>query len=547
MDNLDNLRNKIHGRDYRATIPSNLPTRKWLHSWLFDTEIEGNYQKDVEKWIGALIILNLIALLFEHVHKIYEPNQHLFHLFDIFSVIIFTFEYLLRLYLSPEESEFTGNKKHTPYVNYIKNPFAIVDFFAVAPFYIQAFLPIDLRILRFLRLLRILKLFRVLIPSYHEFIALNQGRTFRQKIHAIIFPSEFGGSLQGLFDSFIVVWVIISVLCVILESVSQIRYILHIQFIIIDAIAVSIFTIEYCLRLYCCVENPQFRHPITGRFKQVKTTSSVIDFLAILPFFLEVFLHHLLDLRFLRVFRLMRLLKLTRYTGATSTLTKVIAREFPVMCTAAFIMLLLVIMTASLGYLFEHDAQPDKFENIPQSIYWAVITLASVGYGDISPVTSLGRFMTILMSLLGIGIFAIPAALLSSAFTDQLRTERETLKNSLYEILSDGVIDDQETAFIAKEAQRLHLNEDEVARLIDRAIKDRELQDDVSTLPLHKIAQHPETAIKHYRLLLSQIKMLGIMTNNEKFIETAVNQNRLTTRDLEFWNKIHVHEINIKS
>ena len=547
MDNLDNLRNKIHGRDYRAKISTNLPTRKWLHSWLFDTEIEGNYQKDVENWIGALIVLNLIALLFEHVHKIYDPNQHLFHLFDIFSVIVFTFEYLLRLYLSPEDSEFTGNKKHNAYVNYIKSPFAIVDFFAVAPFYIQAFLPIDLRILRFLRLLRILKLFRVLIPSYKEFVVLNQGRTFRQKIHAIIFPSEFGGSLQGIFDSFIVVWVIISVLCVILESVSQIRYILNIQFIIIDAIAVTIFTIEYCLRLYCCVENPQFSHPITGRLKQAQTTSSIIDFLAILPFFLEVFLHHLLDLRFLRVFRLMRLLKLTRYTGATSTLTKVIARELPVMCSSAFIMLLLVILTASLGYLFEHEAQPDKFENIPQSIYWAVITLASVGYGDISPVTSLGRFMTILMSLLGIGIFAIPAALLSSAFTDQLRIERETLKNSLYEILSDGIIDEQETAFIAKEAQRLHLNEDEVARLIDRAIKDRELQDDVSKLPLHKIAQHPETAIKHYRLLLSQIKMLSIMTNNEKFIETAVKQDRLTKKDLEFWNKMHEHKINIKS
>jgi voltage-gated potassium channel Kch len=547
MDNLDNLRNKIHGRDYRANISTNLPTRKWLHSWLFDTEIEGNYQKDVENWIGALIVLNLIVLLFEHVHKIYDPNQHLFHLFDIFSVVVFTFEYLLRLYLSPEDSEFTENEKHNAYVNYIKSPFAIVDFFAVAPFYIQAFLPIDLRILRFLRLLRILKLFRVLIPSYKEFVVLNQGRTFRQKIHAIIFPSEFGGSLQGIFDSFIVVWVIISVLCVILESVSQIRYILNIQFIIIDAIAVSIFTIEYCLRLYCCVENPQFSHPITGRFKQAQTTSSIIDFLAILPFFLEVFLHHLLDLRFLRVFRLMRLLKLTRYTGATSTLTKVIAREFPVMCSAAFIMLLLVIMTASLGYLFEHEAQPDKFENIPQSIYWAVITLASVGYGDIYPITPLGRVMTILMSLLGIGIFAIPAALLSSAFTDQLRIERETLKNSLYEILSDGIIDDKETAFIAKEAQRLHLNEDEVARLIDRASKDRELQDDVSKLPLHKIAQHPETAIKHYLLLLSQIKMLSIMTNNEKFIETAVKQDRLTKKDLEFWNKMHAHEINIKS
>ena len=121
MDNLNNLRGKVHGRDYRADISVNLPTRKWLHSWLFDTEIEGNYQKDVENWIGILIVLNLFALLFEHVPKIYAPNQDLFHLFDIFSVSIFTFEYLLRLYLSPEDNEFTGNKKHNAYLNYIKS------------------------------------------------------------------------------------------------------------------------------------------------------------------------------------------------------------------------------------------------------------------------------------------------------------------------------------------------------------------------------------------------------------------------------------------
>ena len=538
MDNLNNLHSKVHVKDYRANISANLPIRKWLHSWFFDAEIEGNYQKYVENWIGALIVLNLFALLFEHAPKIYVPNQYLFHLFDIFSVSVFTFEYSLRLYLSPEDSEFTANKKHNAYVNYIKSPFAIVDFLAVAPFYIQAFLPIDLRILRFFRLLRILKLFRVLIPAYKEFFVINRGRTFRQKIHALLFPSEFGGDLQRIVDSFIVVWVVISVVCVILESVTQIRYILSIQFIIIDAIAVSIFTLEYFLRLYCCVENPDYHHPISGRLKQAKTAASIIDFLAILPFFLEIFLHHLLDLRFLRVFRLMRLLKLTRYTGATSTLNKVIARELPVLCTSAFIMLLLVILTAILGYLLEHEAQPNKFENIPQSIYWAVITLASIGYGDITPVTPLGRLMTIILALLGIGIFAIPAALLSSAFTDQLRIERETLKNSLYEILSNGKIDEQETDFISKEAKRLHLNEDEVARLIYRAQKERELNDDVSKLPLHKIAQKPETSIEHYRLLLSQIKMLSIMTNNKKFIEIAIKQNRLTSDDIEFWKKI---------
>jgi len=80
--------------------------------------------------------------------------------------------------------------------------------------------------------------------------------------------------------------------------------------------------------------------------------------------------------------------------------------------------------------LFEHDAQPDKFENIPQSIYWSVVTLASVGYGDISPITPMGRVMTVVMALLGIGIFAVPAAVLSSSFNDQIHSDREALQSN---------------------------------------------------------------------------------------------------------------------
>ena len=535
----DDIRGKIRGHDYRADISTDLPFRKWLYSWLFDPKIEFNYQKEVENWIALLIVVNLMALLFEQVPQIHEPHALLFHVFDIFSVIVFSIEYLMRLYVAPEDEEFNSdNKKGLAYLRYMKSPFAVVDFLSVAPFYLQAFLPVDLRMLRFLRLLRILKIFRILIPAYQQFVIANKGRTFRQKMHALVFPSEYGGSLQGLFDTFIVVWVIISVVSVVLESVVAIEYILHIQFIIIDAIAVGIFTMEYCMRLYCCVEEPGFESAVTGRFKQAKSSSSVIDFLAILPFFLEIILHHLMDLRFLRVFRLMRLLKLTRYTGATATLTKVIAREMPVLGASAFIMLLLVILTASLGYLFEHDAQPEKFDNIPQSIYWAVITLASVGYGDISPVTTGGRIMTIFLALLGIGIFAIPAALLSSAFTDQLRIERETLTNALYEMLSDGIISEEEAEIINLEAKRLHLSEEDVNRLIDKARKERELKDDVSVLPLHKIAATSEHAVEHFRILISQIRMLGIMTDREKFELVAIKNSRLSAEELDLWRQI---------
>ena len=527
---------QIYGHDHRAEIPAGLPVRQWIYTWLLDPNTPGNYQKDIERWIGILIVANLFALLFEHIPSVFEPNKHLFHAFDIFSVVIFTLEYLLRLYLAPEDEEFKG--KGYSYLRFISSPFAIIDFLAVAPFYLQAFIPVDLRMLRFMRLLRMLKLFRVLVPAVKDFLHTNQHRTFRQKIHAIVFPSEFGGSLHSFFDTFIALWVVVSVIAVVLESVQGINYLLHLEFIILDAVAVGIFTLEYCMRIYSCVEDPRYKNAVFGRLKQAKETSSLIDFMAILPFFLEVFLHHLFDLRFLRVFRLLRLLKLTRYTGATKTLTQVIAREWPVLAASAFVMMLLVVLTASLGYLFEHEAQPDKFENIPQSIYWAVITLASVGYGDISPVTTMGRVMTIILALLGIGIFAIPAALLSSAFSDQLRIERETLRNELYDMLEDGVISTEEAAIITAEAKRLHLSDEEVGRLIERARKERELKDDVSLLPLHKIAATPEHAVEHFKTLVSQIRQLGIMADHEKFEQAALKNERLTPKELALWRQI---------
>ena len=530
--------------DHEAHISSDLPFREWLYCWLLNPNIEGNYQKTIDRWIAILIVANLFVLIFEHVPAINALYSTWFHYFDVASVVIFSIEYLVRFYLAPEDEEF---KKHRfARAKYATSPFAIIDLVAILPFFLQAFISIDLRYLRFLRLLRILKLFRVLIPAYKAFSIANKGRTFRQRVHALVFPSAYGGDLHHLYDSFIVVWVVISVLAVILESVHSVHYLLNMEFLILDAIAVSIFTLEYTLRLYCCVEEPGYKKAVAGRLKLAKSTSSIIDLLAIAPFFLEVFLHHLIDLRFMRVFRLLRLLKLTRYTGATQSLMKVIAREWPVMAASAFIMLLLVVMTASLGYLFEHEAQPEKFENIPQSIYWAVITLASVGYGDISPVTPAGRAMTIVLALIGIGIFAIPAALLSSAFSDQLKSDREALVNKLFEMLSDGNIDEEEALYIKTEAKRLHLSDEEVKLLIEKAKRERELMDDVSVLPLHKIAANTDHTIEHYKHLLGQVRQLSLLTDHEKFQSAVDNSERLTETDKKLWTLIALQQSSSK-
>ena len=527
-----------------VNISSDLPFRKWLYSWLLDPHIEGNYQKTIDKWIVILIVSNLFALVFEQIPAIFQAYEKWFHFFDIFSVVVFTIEYLLRFYLAPEDEEF--KKRKYARGSYVVSPFALIDLIAILPFFLQAFISVDLRYLRSLRLLRILKLFRILIPAYKEFVVTNQGRTFRQKVHAVVFPSEYGGSLHTIFDTFIVIWVIVSVLAVILESVHGIHYLLNLEFIVLDAIAVGIFTLEYCLRMYCCVEEPGYKRAVTGRLKMAKSTSSIIDILAIAPFFLEVFLHHLIDLRFMRVFRLLRLLKLSRYTGATQSLSKVIVREWPVMAASAFIMLLLVVMTASLGYLFEHEAQPDKFENIPQAIYWAVITLASVGYGDISPITPAGRAMTIVLALIGIGIFAIPAALLSSAFSDQLKRDRESLVNTIYQMLADGHLDQKEIEYIRTESKRLHLTDEEIRLLIDKANRERELMEDVSVLPLHKIASNTDHTIEHYKYLLGQVRQLGLLTDQEKFQSAVDNSERLTETDKKLWTLIALQQSSSK-
>ena len=529
-----NIETILH-HDEVANISSDLPMRKWLYSWLLDPNIPGNYLKGIDKWISYLIVANLFALMFEHVPAVYEPFKHSFHLFDIFSVAVFSIEFVIRFYLAPEDEEFKGRKNAR--WGFLSSPFAIIDLLAILPFYLQAFIPVDLRILRFLRLLRILKLFRVLIPAIAEFKELNKGRTFRQKVHALVYTSAYGGTIHNIFEVFINVWVLISVTAVVLESVHSINYILHLQFVILDTVAVAIFAIEYVMRIYSSVEEPGFKGAVSGRLKQAKTPSTVIDLLAILPFFLEVFLHHLFDLRFLRIFRLARLLKLARGSDASAVMFKVIAREWPVLVAATFIMFLLVILTASLGYLFEHEAQPEKFENIPTAIYWAVITLASVGYGDISPVTPVGRTVTVVLSLVGIGIFAIPAALLASSFSDELVKKRELLKANIYDILKDGHISDEEASFIRSEAKRLHLTNAEINALLDLIKKEHALEER-NPLPIHKISENPALAVEHFKVLLGQIRQLGIQTDSTRFNAAAQENDRLSASEFDLWKKI---------
>ena len=189
---------------------NSMPTvtlRNFIYAWLFDQSNPNNLQREFDRWISILIIANLVSILAEHIPAVYEPHKFLFHVFDQFSLAIFTVEYLLRLFVAPEDPEFARSR--TPRLRYIFSPYALIDMAAILPFYLSSFIAIDLRMLRTLRLLRLLKLFRIVVPAVQEFRRLNEGRTFRQQIYALLNPTPTSGKLQELLDSFIVWWVFV--------------------------------------------------------------------------------------------------------------------------------------------------------------------------------------------------------------------------------------------------------------------------------------------------------------------------------------------------
>jgi voltage-gated potassium channel len=497
-----------------------------FYKWVFDPEHKNGFYEVVERSIAFLIVASVLAVLIENTPEIYNTHTAWFHWFDVVTVGIFTAEYVMRVATAHLNPEFASQR--FPRLRYALSFYALIDLVAIAPFYFARFVDVDvemLRVLRVLRLARMFKLSRQLIPAWHEFQMLNEGRSLRAKVFAMLEPTGHSGRLHSYIDNFVVFWIALSITCVVFETVASVRSLFAVEFEVIDVMAFTIFTIEYIARVYTAPENPKFKHLRMPHWAHVRTGQAIIDLLAILPFILESLFSQHVDLRFLRVFRLMRMLKLTRYTSAMETLFKVVMREWQVIFASVFVMMLLVILTASLGYLFEHDAQPDKFENIPQSIYWAVITLASVGYGDISPITPLGRALTVVLALVGIGIFAIPAGLLASAFTDQLRIDREAFKQRLMHAFEDGMLDNSERELIVAEAERLHLSHDEVKRLTDEARSEFADKEAANHTQANGLVLDAKAHPAQFKLLIAQLSLIAQATG-EVALRKGLEENK---------------------
>lgn len=232
----------------------------------------------------------------------------------------------------------------------------------------------------------------------------------------------------------LIVLISLNVGAVIFETVAPIYARWKSAFDLFESVSLSIFIAEYLARLWVAPENPE----VQSRRKWVRSPLAIIDLLAILPAVLVLFFP--LDLRILRALQLLRLLKLTRYSPALSMLLAVFEEEAGAFFAGFFILVLMLIFASSGAWLAEHQAQPETFGSIPSAMWWAVATLTTVGYGDVTPVTVAGKIFGAIITIVGIGMAALPAGIIASGLNDQLHRRRASLEAQFRLALEDGAI-----------------------------------------------------------------------------------------------------------
>ena len=231
-----------------------------------------------------------------------------------------------------------------------------------------------------------------------------------------------------------------------------------------ELFSIIVFSLEYLARTWVCVENPRYHSSFSGRLKYMVSPMAIVDLVAVLPFYLGIIFN--LDTRFLRVLRLFRIFKLSRHFSAMSVLLTVIRNELATLVSAIFIMLVLVVLASAGMFLVERDVQPDTFGTIPRAMWWATITLTTVGYGDVIPITAAGKIFGILITILGVGMAALPAGIIASGFTREVNKRRETYRTLVRDALSDGELNITERRLLENYSLSMGIDEDEAMRLL---------------------------------------------------------------------------------
>lgn len=242
----------------------------------------------------------------------------------------------------------------------------------------------------------------------------------RRRVYEIIEMGRGEDKVSKAFDTFIVTLIVLNITAFAAETVPHLEAQYHRAFHSFEIFSVIVFTLEYLARLWVAVEVPFLARqtPWRARLSMAVRPALIIDLLAILPFYLA----HMfaIDLRVLRILRLLRFLKLSRYSPAMHTLIRVLSNEHRALMGAGLLLVAAMLFAASGMYYLESAAQPDRFGSVPDAMWWAIATLTTVGYGDVTPVTATGRIFGGIVMVVGLCILALPVAIISTGFAQEL-------------------------------------------------------------------------------------------------------------------------------
>lgn len=255
----------------------------------------------------------------------------------------------------------------------------------------------------------------------------------KKKVHTLLHPEIVGDHhWDRIINIFIITLIILNVIAVILETVKSLHDRFSDFFYYFDLVSVIIFTIEYVLRVWSSNHEEKYKHPVWGRLKYMVSIGALIDLLAILPFFLHIFFGFGLDFREIRMLRLMRVLRLfrlTAYTKSANMIMNVFRKRSNELALSFVLASFLIIISSCIMYFAEHEhpapgQQFSQFTSIPRTIWWSVVTLTTTGYGDMYPVTDIGKGLAMMIMLTGIAFFALPAGIITAGFIDEFRINR---------------------------------------------------------------------------------------------------------------------------
>ena len=290
----------------------------------------------------------------------------------------------------------------------------------------------------------------------------------QRRMFEILEKGQVGDRLSLRCDLFLSILIVVNLIAVCLETIDSLFLEYKTIFVAVELVSVSIFSIEYVLRIWSRPSAPdEYGKTATSkRLGYIFSFTGIIDLLAILPSILPLLLGGV-DLRWLRILRLMRLLKFSHYSSALEDLFSAVQHERRSFAATLYLLILAILISSSLIYLFEQNVQPEHFGSIPDAMWWTVVTLTTVGYGDIVPMTVAGKFVATLTALMGVCVVALLTGIVATGFTNQVAMRHNQLEAEITSALSDGVISKDERKKIEDLRQQLNISEEDALAIIN--------------------------------------------------------------------------------